>query len=46
MLNHIQVNIHNIVVQLKAQERFSHGNIYTYPLMIDQRYLKDKSLHH
>ncbi len=42
MLNHIQVNIHNIVEQLKAQERIYQENIYMYLRLIDQKYLDIK----
>jgi len=42
MLNHIQVNIHNIVEQLLVQEMFCQENICMYLVMIDQRYLSEK----
>jgi hypothetical protein len=41
MLNHIQVNTHNIVEQLLVQEMFCQENICMYLLMIDQRYLSE-----
>jgi hypothetical protein len=42
MLNHIQVNIHNIAEQLLVQEMFCQENICMYLVMIDQRYLSEK----
>jgi hypothetical protein len=42
MLNHVQVNIRNIVGQLQAPEKFYPENIYRSLLMIDQKYLNIK----